>query len=186
VRGVTVARSYAETLFDIGERHDAHDDFVRGFDTITALLESDPRVRAFLETPKVALSEKIRVLREALTDQVSPLFLNFVLVVLRKRRQRLIGLVAEAYTELYDRKLGRQHVQVILAHEPDEATETEIMAQLTRILGTRIVTRVRVEPAILGGIIVRTGDRILDSSVRRRLIALRRRMTEAMTPAGAA
>jgi len=183
VRDTTVARSYAEALFELGERHDAHDDFARGLSTITSLLDADARVRAFLETPKIDVADKKRVLREALEDQVSPLFMNFVLIVLEKRRQRLLRAIAAEYRELLDSKLGRLHVQVTLAHEPDDAMEKAVTKELSRILGRSVIPHITVDPALLGGIMVRYGDRVLDGSLRRRLVALRNRMIEAALPA---
>jgi F-type H+-transporting ATPase subunit delta len=185
VRDATVARSYAEALFELGERHGAHDDFAQGLNTITSLLESDVRVRAFLETPKIEVEKKKSALRRALGDQVSPMFMNFVLVVLQKRRQRLIHAIAAAYRELLDEKLGRLHVQVTLAHEPDEAAEQAVTAELSRILGRSVIPHISVDPALLGGIVVRYGDRVMDGSLRRRLVSLRHRMIEAALPMGA-
>jgi F-type H+-transporting ATPase subunit delta len=185
VRDTTVARSYAEALFELGERHDAHDDLAQGLSTMTMLVASDPRIRAFLATPKLSLDHKRHALREALAAQVSPLFLNFVLVVLRKRRQRLLQEIAEAYRTLLDEKLGRLHVEVQLAHEPDEAAEAAIISELTRIFGRTVIPHIRVEPALMGGIVVRAGDRVLDGSLRHRLITLRHRLHEAMLPPAA-
>ncbi|HEX2167871.1 MAG TPA: ATP synthase F1 subunit delta [Longimicrobiales bacterium] len=185
MRDTTVARSYAEALFELGERHDAHDDFAQGLNTITSLLESDDRVRAFLETPKIEVGQKKSALREALGEHVSPMFLHFVLVVLEKRRQQLIRAIAAEYRELLDVKLGRLHVQVTLAHEPDEAAEQSLTAELSRILGRSVIPHISVDPALLGGIVVRYGDRVMDGSLRRRLISLRHRMVEAALPLGA-
>ncbi|MEX0907477.1 MAG: ATP synthase F1 subunit delta [Gemmatimonadota bacterium] len=183
MRAGTVARSYAEALFELGERHDAHDDFAQGLNTVTLLLESDPRVRAFIESPKIDVRLKTDALREAMAGQVSPLFMNFVVVVLEKRRQRLLHPMAAAYRELLDEKLGRLHVQVTLAHEPDDATEQSIVAELSRILGRIVIPHIAVEPALLGGIVVRYADRVLDASLRRRLVSLRHRLLDAALPA---
>jgi F-type H+-transporting ATPase subunit delta len=184
VHATIVGRSYAEALFEIGEKHDAHDDIAQGLNLITTLLDADPRIRTFLETPKVDVSRKQQVLRETLGGQVAPLFLNFLLVVLRQRRQRLLQDIALAYRDMLDRKLGRVQVAVTVAHEPDEELEQTLRAQLSRIVGQDVVPRIRVEPGILGGVIIRYGDRIIDASVRRRLIGLRRNMAEAIAPAG--
>jgi F-type H+-transporting ATPase subunit delta len=185
VRDTTVARSYAEALFELGEKHGAHDDFAQGLNTITSLLESDARVRAFLETPKIEVAKKKGALRLALGDQVSPMFMNFVLVVLQKRRQGLIRPIAAEYRELLDEKLGRLHVQVTLAHEPDEAAERSVTAELSRILGRSVIPHISVDPTLLGGIVVRYGDRVMDGSLRRRLVSLRQRMVDAALPLGA-
>lgn len=179
MRDTTVARSYAEALFELGEKHGAHDDLAQGLNTVTSLLGADPRIRAFLETPKIDVSQKRRVLRSTLEEQVSPLFMNFVLVVLQKRRQRLLRTIAAEYRELLDEKLGRLHVQVTLAHEPDDVTEQSITTELSRILGRSVIPHISVDPALLGGIVVRYGDRVLDGSLRRRLMSLRQRMVAA-------
>lgn len=181
----TVARSYAEALFELGERHDAHDEFAQGLNTITSLVEADPRIASFLETPKVDAAGKRDALRSALAAHVSPMFMNFVLVLMRKRRQRLLRSIAAEYRELLDEKLGRLHVQVTLAHEPDEAAEQAIIAELSRILGRTVIPHITIDPALLGGIVVRYGDRVMDGSLRRRLLSLRHKLVEAALPAAA-
>jgi F-type H+-transporting ATPase subunit delta len=182
VRDVTIARSYAAVLFELGERHDTHDEFVVGLDVLRGLLASDPRIPVFLETPKIDIATKAAAMEAALRDRVSSLFLNFVLVVLRKRRQRLFRAMAAEYRTLLDEKLGRAHAEVTLAHDPDEAGEALLEAELTRIFGRPVTPQVRIQPDILGGIIVRYGDRLLDGSLRRRLLSLRRRLVEATLP----
>jgi F-type H+-transporting ATPase subunit delta len=178
MRNAIVARNYAGALFELGERHDAHDEFVQGLNTINALIDADPRIRQFLETPKIDVGRKKQALRDALQQQVSPLFMNFVLVVLAKRRQRLLQEIAAEYRDMLDSKLGRLHAQVTLAHEPDEALERTIASELTDRLGRTVIPHIDVEPDILGGIIVRWGDHVMDGSLRRRLSGLRRRLVE--------
>ena len=185
MRGSIVARSYAEALFELGERTNAHDEFAHGLNTITTLLEADPRVRAFLDTPKIDVSAKRNALRSALQGQVSPVFLNFLLVVLRKRRQRLLHAIAEAYRDLIDEKLGRLHVQVTMAHDPDDQTEQTLITELSRVLGRQVIPHIAVDPALLGGVIVRYGDNVMDGSLRRQLVSLRQRLVQASLPAAA-
>lgn len=182
MRGTTVARSYAAALFELGEKHNAHDELAAGLNTLVSLLEADPIIRTFLETPKLDVQRKQRALRAALEGQVSPLFMNFVLLVLRKRRQRLLRDIAREYGGLLDEKMNRVHAQVTLAHEPDDATEERITRELSRILGKTVVPHVLVNPEILGGIIVRYGDRVMDGSLRRQLLALRHRLVDVALP----
>ena len=183
MRGTTVARSYAAALFELGEKHEAHDELAAGLNTFTSLLHSDATINTFLNTPKIDVRRKQSVLRAALENQVAPLFLNFMLVVLSKRRQSLLREIAREYGELLDQQLNRLHAQVTLAHEPDEATEARIQRELSRIIGKTVVPHVIVNPEILGGIIVRYGDRIIDGSLRRRLHGLRHRLIDVRLPA---
>lgn len=182
----TVARSYADALFELGNRTQDHDGFARAIDLVGALIETDGRIREFLGSPKIAIAAKKAALRKVLEQRVPRLFLNFLLVVLDKRRHRLLPEIAREYRLLLDEHLGRLHVQVTLAHEPDERTEREIAAELTRILGRNVIPHVRVDPAILGGIVARYGDRVLDGSLRRRLVSLRHRLLEVALPEAAA
>jgi F-type H+-transporting ATPase subunit delta len=183
VRESIVARSYADALFELGSRHDAHDALVQDLSTVTALVESEPRIRAFLETPKIEVRDKQQALRAALAGRVSPLFMNFLLVVLRQRRQRLLSAIAAAYRALLDEQLGLLHADVTLAREPDAALRSLLGDELARITGRTVVPRITVNPAILGGLVVRYGDRIIDGSLRRRLNSLRRLLTQARLPA---
>ena len=143
------------------------------------MIASDPSIGAFLQTPNVDLAAKKKALRSAFTGRVHPMVLNFILVVLEKRRQRLLGAIAEEYNGLLDEKLGRLHVQVTLAHAADEATERKFAQELSRILGRTAIPHITVDPNIIGGIVVRFGDRILDGSLRRRLAGMRSRLYEA-------
>lgn len=183
MRDGIIARNYAGALFELGERHDAHDEFVQGLNTITSLIAADARIRAFLETPKIDVARKKQALRAALGTHVSPLFMNFVLVVLQKHRQRILHAIAAEYGELLDDKLGRLRATVTLAHEPDETLERHISAELSRYTGLTVIPRFVVEPAILGGIVVRYGNHVMDGSLRRRLVGMRRRLVAATLPA---
>lgn len=182
MRDTTVARNYAEALFALAEQHDAHDAFAESVAVLNDVFQADPRVRQFLELPKIDAQAKKQALRHALQGKVPDLFLTFLLVVVDKRRQRLIEEIGEEYAALLDEKFGRLHVQVTLAHEPDAATQERIAVELTRILGRRAIPHVRVDPNIIGGIIVRYGDHVLDGSVRRRLNTLRTRLLDVALP----
>lgn len=182
MRESTIARSYAEALFDLGQRHEQLEEFASAVDTLVALLESEPRLRAFLATPQVEPRDKKGVLKRALAERVPPLFLNFLMVVVDKRRQRLLQAMGTEYHALLDEHLGRLHVQVTLARESDERMEREIADRLSTMLGRTVIPHIHVNPQILGGIIVRYGDRVLDGSLRRRLVSLRRRLVQAELP----
>ncbi|MGQ0815276.1 MAG: ATP synthase F1 subunit delta [Gemmatimonadota bacterium] len=174
----TVALSYAEGIYALGERHQQHEEFLRGFAALDVML-SERLVRVFLESPKIDRALKKQVLRSALTERVHPLFLNFVLLVLDKRRQRLYGAIANHYRALVDEAAGRLHVQVTLARDPSPELEADIRAKLSEIFGKTVIAHMSVDEKILGGIVVKQGDQLIDGSLRRRLVALRRRLLTA-------
>lgn len=175
----TIARSYATALFELAGRSGDTEAMSRAFASVNAAVGSTPRFSDFLRSPKIEVDEKKGVLRTAFEAHVPPVFMNFLMVVLDKRRQRLLREIAREYDLLMDEKLGRVNVSVTLAHEPDAAEVADITASLERLTGKAVMPHMHVDAEILGGIIVRYGDRLLDGSLRRQLISLRGRLLEA-------
>ncbi len=175
----TIARSYATALFELAGRNREVETISRAFASVNALLSANRRIVEFLASPKIEVAVKKRVLRSAFEGRVPPIFLNFLLVVLDKRRQRLLRDIAREYDLLVDEKLGRVNVEVTLAHRPGPGEMEEITARLSKLTGRAVVPHVHVDPAIVGGIIVRYGDRLLDGSLRRQLVSLRGRLMHA-------
>jgi F-type H+-transporting ATPase subunit delta len=156
VRDETVARNYARTLFELATRHEGVERYQEGIDTVSCLLDENPEFGLFLQTPRVALADKKKVVRKALGGVLPPALLNFLLVVLDKRRQ--------------------VHADVTVARALDEQALKAVADRLTTLLGRTAIPHVSVKPEILGGIVVRAGDTIFDGSLRRRLDGLRRHL----------
>jgi F-type H+-transporting ATPase subunit delta len=189
VRSELIARNYAETLLDLADRNGgaaAMDQFAAALDEVAGLVQSDPRVRQFLETPRVPAAEKKRALRAALAGRAPELFLRFVSVLVDKRRQTLLPEIAAAFRGLVDERMGRVRVQVAISHLPDEALQAEIGNALARRLGRTVIPTFTVDPDLLGGMVVQVGDEILDGSVRSSAARLRRAMMGAQLPPSAA
>jgi F-type H+-transporting ATPase subunit delta len=186
VRESTIARNYAEALFDLASRRGEHDAVLSAFAALRKLLDEEPEIRTFLETPKLSAREKKAVLRKAFEGRAPDIFVNFLQVVVDHGRQRLLRFVEREYRTMADEHEGRLEVNVMLARAPDDAQRRNIAADLSRTLGKEVVPHVRVNPNIIGGIVVRFGDRVLDGSLKRRLSSLRRRMLDADLPKAAA
>lgn len=180
-----IARNYAETLLALATRHGgdaAVDEYGAALEQVAGMVRGDPRVSRFLSTPRIDAETRKRVLREALEGRVPELFLRFVLVVVDKRRQMLLPHIATEYRTLVDELRGRVRAEIAIAREPGEEFRQEIVADLERRLGKSVVAQFRVDPAIIGGAVIRVGDQILDGSVRRRMTHLRRRMLSTRLP----
>ena len=189
MRSELIARNYAETLLDLADRNGgpaAMDQFAAALDEVAGLVQSDPRVRQFLETPRVTAAEKKKALRAALAGRAPELFLRFVSVLVDKRRQTLLPEIAEAFRGLVDERMGRVRVQVAISHLPDEALQAEIGNALALRLGRTVIPTFTVDPELLGGMVVQVGDEILDGSVRSSAARLRRAMMAAQLPPSAA
>ena len=179
MRDETVARNYAETLFALAQKNEGHERYQEGIETVARLLDENPQFRTFLETPRIAASDKKDVIRKAFGGKLPRALVNFLLIVLDKRRQRLLREIAREYHDLVDAHLNRVHAEVTVARPVDEQGLAAIGQRLTSLLGKTAIPHVRVKPEILGGVIVRAGDTIYDGSLRRRLEGMRRQLLAA-------
>lgn len=186
MRDETVARNYAETLFELAEREGDIEGFEHGIEMVAHLIDQDRRVQEFVETPRISSSAKKRALEKAVGEHLPLLVLNFVKVVIDKRRQRLIRDIAREFRNLADRHAGRIHVDLTVARPLDDGAVAALGQRLSRSFGKTVTPHVQVRPHILGGVVVRTGDTIYDGSVRRQIEGMRRRLLSAELPAFAA
>jgi len=184
VRDETVARNYAETLFELASRNESIQEYGDALEMVAGFLEDDSRFRTFVETPRIDDETKKDVIRKAFHDKAPKQVINFVLITIDKRRQALLREISAEYLLLLDDHLGREHVEVTVARPLDDTTANVVSKRLSKMLGKQAIPHIRVKPEILGGIVVRTGDTIYDGSVRRRLEDLRRRLLTARIPSG--
>ncbi|MFW6089298.1 MAG: ATP synthase F1 subunit delta [Gemmatimonadota bacterium] len=173
-----VARTYADTLLELAEKDAGAKEWLEMLSEVVGLYESSSRFAAFLDTPRVSEEDKEGVLREVFGAGYPENFVRFLLVVLRKRRQRMLPQIDEAARDLLNERTGRLHATVTLMSEPDEDFRREIERELSRVLDREVDADFRTDPRLVGGMVVRAGDRVLDGSVRRRLQTLRRSLLE--------
>jgi F-type H+-transporting ATPase subunit delta len=176
MRDSTIARNYAEALLALARKAGDLAAWGRMIDDVASAMERDERLRRFLEAPQISADEKNAVLSKAYEDRAPRLFLRYLQRLVKNRRQMLIPEIANEYRDLVDEVEGRVHAQVTLAKPVDDEQRAAIARQLSHTLGKPVIPQVRINPNILGGIIVRVGDRVMDGSVRRRLGILRNRM----------
>jgi F-type H+-transporting ATPase subunit delta len=176
LREPTIARNYAEALFQSGERSGNAARYADLIDAVAGAVEADDRVQAVLESPRVTKAQKQEILARALEGRAPEAFVKFLGAIIRRGRQGMLSAMAREYLSLMDVKLNRAHASIVVARQPDDKLQKEIASRLSEIVGKTVVPHFRLEPAILGGVIIRMGDRVMDGSLRRRMLVLRRRM----------
>jgi F-type H+-transporting ATPase subunit delta len=175
VSNQTVARNYAEVLFDIAGRSGQPERYADLIDAVAAAVQTIPRVQAVLMSPRIPKSEKARFLGAALKSTPRD-FVLWLQALVKRGRQGILREVASEYLALVDEQMNRVRASVTLARQPDEKLRKTIEENLGRQLDKQVIATYLVEPDILGGAIIRVGDRVLDGSVRRRMTKLRRQL----------
>ena len=176
MRDTTIARNYAETLLELARRAGDLRGWGQAIDDVADAMQNDRTLRLFLESPRVSAAEKNRIIGRAFEGQLPPLFVRYLQALVSHRRQMLLPVIAREYHDLVDQVEGRLHASVTVAQEPADRERRSISKELSRAFGKEVVPHFTVNPGILGGVVVRIGDTVLDGSVRRRLATLRSRM----------
>lgn len=172
MRDVSIAKNYAEALLVLAGKAKDTEGWGLLVSALGDAVATDAVLRRFLEAPQVSATEKNRVLGKAL-EKTPRNFVLFVQKLVSNRRQMLLPQIAVSYHDLLDAAEGRVHARVTVSREYDAPAREALTAALTKALKKTVVAHVNVDARILGGVVVRVGDTVMDGSVRRRLNKLR-------------
>jgi F-type H+-transporting ATPase subunit delta len=174
VRQTRIARVYVESLLPVASREGQAESLGDELDALVRdVLGQHPNVAAFFTSPALTRQARAPVLAAALKETASPLLRKFVGVLNQNNRLDLLPAIAAAYREALDERAGRVRVWVRSAAPLGDAERDELRLALTASLGREPILAVRVDPELLGGMMIQVGDRVYDSTVRSRLDALR-------------
>ncbi len=175
-----VARRYAKALYEqTGAQPDgrgATDAVHAGVALIRESLNGSRDLRRFFESPVIPAEKKESIIDELFADRVSELMLRFMKLLLRKKREDVLPDILAAYSALRDEQLGIVEAHARAAQEMDEGAKQSLREALQRMTGKDVRLNVRTDASLLGGLVVRIGDRVYDGSVEHQLAALRERM----------
>ncbi|NLI00082.1 MAG: ATP synthase F1 subunit delta [Chthonomonadales bacterium] len=170
-----VARRYAGALFGAARRLGRVAEVDADLESILAARRDSPAFRQVLESPLIPAERKKLIMDRALAG-VEPLTRAFVDLLISKRRTDALPAIREEYRRCADEAAGIARVEVTVAAPITDAELAQLRAALEARCGSRVAMHVRVEPAVLGGVIARIGDTVWDGSVRGALETMREEM----------
>jgi F-type H+-transporting ATPase subunit delta len=173
-----VARVYAQALFDAAREAGVVEPVRRELGDFVAALAASAPLRKVLADPQIETSAKTRVLAEV-TRGGQPLLASTLQLMLVRGRFGAVTELHHAYDALAIVEEGVVEVEVTSAEELPADTEKKIVARVQEVTGRRVELARRVDPSILGGLVLRIGDVIVDGSVKARIRQLRRRLATA-------
>ena len=168
------AKRYAEAALLLARENRNEEAWSGGLQTMASLF-GDPPARALLENARVPLANKLKLVEGVLAG-VNPLVLNLARLLLRRGRTALGPQIAEAFQELLDEERGISHAVVTTAVSLSEDDAKAVARRLSELTGREVIVETRVDEGLLGGLVARIGDRLIDGSTRSRLTALKRQM----------
>jgi len=171
-----IAAVYARSLFEVAKEQDKLDEVREQLGQFADAIHDDRDLQVFFFSPYFSTQEKEDGLDRAVSG-ADETFVNFLKLLIENHRMPVIFRVRRGYDELWEEENKLLPVQVTSAVELDTATVKQIGDRIAEQTGQRVDLSASVEPDILGGIIVRVGNQVLDASVRNRLEQLRKQVS---------
>lgn len=173
------AKRYAEAIFRLAGERREWDQWQKDLATL-ASLSQEAELVALLENPRIPFERKRQLLGQVAAG-VEPLALNLASLLVAKGRLAMMGEIAAEYERLLDAQRGIERAQVVTAIPLEEAEKEELSRRLAQATGRKIRLETEVSSSLIGGLVVRLGDQLLDGSLRARLQTLKKSLLEAKT-----
>ena len=169
------ARRFAQAAFQIALERDALDDWAGDLGAMSAAME-DPDLLGLLDAPHAPMGRKADAITAVLGDAVDPLAANLLGLLASRNLAHLTPGVADEYVALLDAQRGVERADVVTAVELNDAQAARLKEVLRSVVGKDVEISSTVEPAIIGGMVARVGDRVIDGSTRSKLEELRKQV----------
>jgi F-type H+-transporting ATPase subunit delta len=169
------APRYAQAIFDIAVEQNRLEGWATDLATIRQAVDGT-ELRDALESVRAPFSAKQAAVEQIFGGQIDPLAKNFLLLLVQRNRLGQLDAIIDQFQALSDERLGIARAKVTTAVPLDDRERQVVADRLAAITGKTIRLEATVDPTIMGGLIARIGDKLIDGSTRTRLIALRRRL----------
>ena len=172
-----LAQVYGRSLFQVALEHGRLDELREQLGQFADALDKNRDLAVFFFSPYFSTIEKQQSLG-TLLDGADEILLNFLSLLIENHRMPVIFRIRQEYERLWDEENRTLPVQITSAIALDEATTESLGRSIGERAGRKVTLAARVDPDILGGIVVRVGNSILDASIRNRLEQLRRHVAQ--------
>lgn len=160
-----IARVYAASLVEFGQEKNLLVDFEEEIKCISELVSEDKSFHLFLSSPGILREKKKDLVDRVFKGKISDFIVNFLNVLIENDRLYLLDDICVAVVERIDRVVGRERVTVTVAETLDATLKSKIVATLKNTLKKEIIIHEVINKAIIGGIIIRIGDMVIDGSL---------------------
>lgn len=173
-----IAQVYARSLFEVAKERDVLDDIHDQLGEFADALNDNRQLAVFFFSPYFSSEEKKNGLERAVTG-AEPIFMNFLEALLERHRMPAIFRIRARFERLWDEENHLLPVEVTSSVELDKETVQSIGKRIGEQTGQKVELSSKVDPEILGGIVLRVGNYVLDASIRNRLNQLRKQVARA-------
>jgi len=171
-----LAIAYAQSLLQLAWEQNTAVTVMQELTALKQVLEENPHFGLFLADPGISENDRAKALDHIFRSQVSPLMYNFLGVMNLKGRLGILPQVIDTYKDLLDIQLGNVEVDVTTAHKLSGEDLENVRQRVSAAIGKNAVIHEFVDDAIIGGMLLRVGDKLIDASVKYQLQAIKQKM----------
>ncbi|AEG61891.1 F0F1 ATP synthase subunit delta [Desulforamulus ruminis] len=171
-----VARRYAQALYEIAVAKNTLEVLEKEMKGVAEAIEGSRELQKALYHPQVLPGQKKELLKAIFGDKVSQETINFLGLVVDKRRENYFSGIAAEFVALANAARNTAAASITSAVELGEEQKQEILKVLTKLSGKEVDPVFMVDPSLIGGVVVRIGDKIIDGSIKTRLATLKSRL----------
>ncbi|MFZ5652522.1 MAG: F0F1 ATP synthase subunit delta [Bacillota bacterium] len=177
LRGAVGGR-YAEALYQIAVRDNAVDTIEKELSSVEALIRESRDLQKVLYHPRITTDEKKSLLSELLSGKVSGVTMEFLKLLVDRQREQFLSDIVSYFVSLANKARNITEAVVTSAVEMTSDEKQSLAEILNKITGQKVETSYSVDPSLIGGVVVRIGDRVIDGSIRTRLATLREHLRQ--------
>lgn len=174
-----LAVTYAQSLLELGNERGQAAEIGQELTAIGEILDAEPVFRDYLADPGVGREQRTAAVQKIFNGRVSEVVNSFIGILNRHGRLALLPQIITAYDELLDAQIGNVEVDVTTAQRLGSEQVEQVRQRVSQSLGKNAVVHQYVDESIIGGLVVRVGDKVIDASVREQLRAMREQLLTA-------
>ncbi len=161
-----VREIYSEVIFEMARDAEMLEEILEDLGCIESVLSAEPDFAILLGTQTVKGSEKSEIVRRVFGGKVNDLTLDFVSVLARRGRMNFLPAISDRYQIMMDKHQQKMLIEITLGKSPSDEFLERLNGDLSRAIHASVKLVVHVDPAIIGGIVIRKSDKVIDNSVR--------------------
>lgn len=172
--------SYATALLELADARGATDQIAGDLKEIAALIDRDPALKQYMSDPSVSHTDRGDKIARTFGGQTNETLVAFLKLLNAKGKLGSLGGIAKAFQDLLDVRAGNQHVEVTVAQALTQDELENVRVEISRKIGKHAQITQKVDESIIGGLVLKIGDKLIDGSVKTQLETMKRRLVAAV------
>ena len=169
-KNILIAQRYSDALVELAKDGKlTFDEINKDLNTIKEILNNSKDLDAFLKTPLVSAEDKIEVIGKIFAQEINPLIVNFLKLIVEKNRFETLDEILTAFAEAKDNENNIKRVSVTSAIEMNEEAKEKLKNKLENKLNKNVIIDLNINPDIIAGLIIKIGDNVIDMSLKHKL-----------------